>query len=98
MPQKMTKREFLQSVGALAGPAAMYRSMTALGMVGPSTAQANTLDLSVGSGRGKRVAILGGGIGGLVAAYELSKAGYICTILEATARLAGGTSQPGAAM
>ena len=89
MPQKMTKREFLKSVGAIAGPAAMYRSMTALGMMGSSTAQANTIDLSIGSGRGKQVAILGGGIGGLVAAYELSKAGYVCTILEATARPGG---------
>ncbi len=89
MPQGMTKREFLQSVGVIAGAAAVYRSMTALGMMGPSTAHANTLDLPVGSGRGKRVAILGGGIGGLVAAYELSKAGYICTILEATARPGG---------
>ena len=89
MPQKMTKREFLKSVGAIAGPAAMYRSMTALGMMGSSTAQANTIDLSIGSGRGQRVAILGGGIGGLVAAYELYKAGYDCTILEATARPGG---------
>ena len=89
MPQEMTKREFLRSVGVIAGPAAMYRSMTALGMVGPSTAPANTLDLPVGSGRGKQVAILGGGIGGLVAAYELSKAGYTCTVLEATGRPGG---------
>ncbi len=89
MPQGMTKREFLQSVGTVAGAAAVYRSMTALGMTGPRTAHANTLDLPVGSGRGKRVAILGGGISGLVAAYELSKAGYDCTILEATNRAGG---------
>ena len=89
MSRGMTKREFLQSVGLNAGAAAMYRSMTALGMMGASTVHANTLDLPVGSGRGKQVAILGAGIGGLVAAYELSKAGYICTVLEATDRPGG---------
>ncbi len=89
MSAGITKRRFLQSVGAIAGPAAVYRSMTALGMMGPRTAQASTLELPLGSGRGKHVAILGAGIGGLVAAYELSRAGYTCTVLEATARPGG---------
>ncbi len=89
MSTAITKRKFLQSVGAIVGPAAMYRSMTALGMMGAGTAQANTLDLPIGSGRGKHVVILGAGIGGLVAAYELSRAGYTCTVLEATARAGG---------
>ena len=92
MPQGMTKREFLQSVGTVAGAAAVYRSMTALGMTGPRTAHANTLDLPVGSGRGKRVAILGGGISGLVAAYELSKAGY--DLHDFRGHQPGGRAQP----
>ena len=37
----------------------------------------------------KRVAILGAGIGGLTTAYVLSKYGYRCRILEATARAGG---------
>lgn len=89
MTTKMTKRQFLQSIGAAAGVAAVYRSMNALGLVGANTAQAATLDLSPGSGGGKSVVILGAGISGLVAAYELSKAGYDCTILEATNRAGG---------
>ena len=89
MTTKMTKRQFLQSVGAAAGVAAVYRSMNALGLVRSPTAQAATPDLAPGSGGGKRVAILGAGISGLVAAYELSKAGYECTILEATNRAGG---------
>ena len=89
MTTKMTKRQFLQSVGAAAGVAAVYRSMNALGLVGLPTAQAATPDLAPGSGDGKRVVILGAGISGLVAAYELSKAGYDCTILEATNRAGG---------
>jgi monoamine oxidase len=40
-------------------------------------------------GRGTRVVILGGGIAGLVAAYELGKAGWTCTILEARHRPGG---------
>ena len=89
MPTKMTKRQFLQSIGAVAGVAAVYRSMNALGMVGPVTVQAATPDLPPGSGSGKSVVILGAGISGLVSAYELSKAGYDCTILEATNRAGG---------
>ena len=89
MTTKMTKRQFLQSIGAAAGVAAVYRSMDALGLVGANTVQAATLDLSPGSGDGKSVVILGAGISGLVAAYELSKAGYDCTILEATNRAGG---------
>jgi len=95
MTKKMTKRQFLQSIGAVAGVAAVYRSMDALGLVGASPARAATLDLSPGSGDGKSVVILGAGISGLVAAYELSKAGYDCTILEATNRAGGGGHRAG---
>src|SRR6185295_19445024 len=41
------------------------------------------------SGRGKTVAILGGGVSGLCAAYELDRAGYDCVILEAQRRAGG---------
>ncbi|RSN71173.1 amino acid oxidase [Actinomadura sp. WAC 06369] len=41
-------------------------------------------------GRGAaRVLILGGGVAGLAAAYELGKAGYHCTVLEARDRVGG---------
>jgi monoamine oxidase len=89
MEPKVTKREFLQSIGAVTGVAAMYRSMTALGMTSPATAQTARFELSPAWGRGSRVVILGAGVSGLVAAYELSKAGYVCTVLEATDRAGG---------
>ncbi|MEV7679305.1 flavin monoamine oxidase family protein [Streptomyces sp. NPDC088341] len=42
------------------------------------------------TGRGAaRVVIVGGGIAGLTAAYELGKAGYDCTVLEARDRTGG---------
>jgi monoamine oxidase len=41
------------------------------------------------SAKGVRIVILGAGIAGLVSAYELSKAGYQCTVLEARDRPGG---------
>ena len=91
MNTTMTKRRFLQSIGAVAGVGAVYRTMEALGLSGIGTAHAATPELPVGSGAGKSIVILGAGISGMAAAWELSKAGYHCTILEATGR-AGGRS------
>ena len=42
-------------------------------------------------GIGKSVVILGGGIAGMTAALEMTRLGYSCTILEATARAGGRT-------
>lgn len=91
MNTKITKRNFLQSIGLAAGASAVYRTMQALGMMGLGVSQASQLSLPANSGSGHSVVILGAGIAGLTAAYELSKAGYQCTVLEATAR-AGGRS------
>lgn len=81
----MTKRKLLQSIGAAAGAGAVYRAMEALGFSG--TARAASLELPPGDGRS--VVVLGAGISGMAAAYELSKAGYRCTVLEATGRAGG---------
>ncbi|MDE2926853.1 MAG: FAD-dependent oxidoreductase [Acidobacteriota bacterium] len=89
MQPKMTKRQFLQSIGAVSGVAAMYRSMDALGMASPVAAGTTQFQLTPAPGYGTRVVILGAGVSGLVAAYELSKAGYDCTVLEATGRAGG---------
>jgi monoamine oxidase len=40
-------------------------------------------------GTGKSVVILGGGIAGMTSALEMTRLGYSCTILEATARAGG---------
>ncbi len=89
--EKITKRQFLQSLGASAGAAAVYRGMAALGLVSLATSSRASSPAPRDAGKGKRVIILGAGIAGLTAAYELSKTGYGVTILEATAR-AGGRS------
>ena len=86
----LTKRQLLQYVGSVAGAAGVYRTMAALGMLGVSSLTGcSSPASSQGPGDGKRVVILGAGIAGLTAAYELSKVGYTCEILEATSRAGG---------
>ena len=60
--------------------------MLALDLLAPAKAAAFSLD---GSARGTKVVILGAGVAGLCAAYELGKAGYDCTLLEARQRAGG---------
>jgi len=84
-----TRRIFLSRVAAAGGYRAMYTAMQALGLLA-ATAEASPLpDLPANFGAGKKVVILGGGIAGLVSAYELRKAGFSCTILEARERPGG---------
>lgn len=85
----ITRRDFIQTLGAVAGVEAVHRTMHALGLSGVDEAHATVPDLPSGSGEGKSVVILGAGISGMTAAYELSKAGYRCAILEATGRAGG---------
>ena len=87
----LTKRQLLQYVGSVAGAAGVYRTMATLGLLGVSglTGCGSDSAVSQSVGDGRRVVILGAGIAGLVAAYELDKLGYNCTILEATARAGG---------
>lgn len=86
----LTKRQLLQYVGSVAGAAGVYRTMAALGMLGVSSLTGcSSPASSQGPGYGKRVVILGTGIAGLTAAYELAKAEFSCTILEATSRTGG---------
>lgn len=84
-----SRREFLTRLGLAAGGAPLYSAMTALGLITLPTAYAGPPRLSGEGGRGKKVVIVGAGIAGLVSAYELGKAGYDCTILEATDHIGG---------
>ena len=84
-----TRRDFLEKVGAVGGAAALYETMTAMGLIGVPDAWAGPPKIPAGSGNGKKVLILGAGIGGLTAAYELSRAGYRCKVLEAQHRAGG---------
>src|SRR5436305_4822901 len=89
---KWTRRRFLETVGRVGGAAAVYESMVALGIVRvPESAYANPLQIPEGGGTGKTIVILGAGVAGLTAAYELKKrnSGYNVIILEAQHRSGG---------
>jgi monoamine oxidase len=85
----LTRRRFLEGVGLAGGSVALYETMTALGLINLPEAWAGPPQLPAGSGRGRKVIILGAGIGGLTAAYELRRAGYECQIIELTERAGG---------
>ncbi len=82
-----TRRDFLRKVAAAGGYRATYLTMQAMGLIGAS-ANAEPLALEPGA-HGTKVIILGAGVAGLSAAYELGKAGYACTVLEARDRVGG---------
>jgi monoamine oxidase len=63
--------------------------MTAMGLITVPEAWAGPPQLPQGLGTGQTVLILGAGIGGLTAAYELSRAGFHCEVLEAQNRAGG---------
>ena len=87
MPGFWTRRRFLEAVGRAGGAAAAYEAMTAMGLLRVPAAFAGVPDLPPGNG--KRILILGAGIAGLTAAYELNKKNYNVTILEAKSRPGG---------
>ena len=82
-----TRRSFLSAVAAAGGYAPTFLTMQALGLIPIATAE--PLRLQRGVRHGTRVVILGAGIAGLSASYELGKAGYNCTVLEARDRSGG---------
>jgi monoamine oxidase len=84
-----TRRSFLTQVGQAGGFGAAYVLMQSLGLLATPASKASTIHLAENSGKGKSVVILGAGIAGMVAAWELKKAGYNCTILEARNRAGG---------
>jgi monoamine oxidase len=80
-----SRRAFIFEIARLGGNAAA--AMTAMNLLAPSTASA-AFTLRARGG-GTKVVILGAGVAGLCAAYELGKRGYDCTILEARNRPGG---------
>ena len=83
-----TRREFLRQVAGVGGYRATYLTMQAMGLIGTAAA-AEPLALEKGAAHGTKVVILGAGVAGLSAAYELGKAGYDVAVLEARDRVGG---------
>jgi len=89
-PQSVSKREFLEAAAAVGGAAAVLTALDGWGIGFASAADAPP-DL-MGRSNGTKVLILGGGLSGMTAAYELGLRGYDCQILEARP-FAGGRCQ-----
>jgi monoamine oxidase len=85
----MTRRGLLGAMAQLGGAGAVYETLAVWDFLKPPPALAAGLGLAKESGTGKTVAILGAGVAGLTAAYELDRAGYDCVILEASRRIGG---------
>ena len=81
------RRDVLRTIGLVAGAGAMYRAMTALGFAQESPYRGPP-DLA-GTPKGASVLILGAGLAGMTAAYELRNAGYRVQVLEYNARPGG---------
>jgi monoamine oxidase len=84
----LTRRAFIQRMAQIGGYSAAFSAMQALGLL-PAALASTLPQLPSSFGKGKKVIILGGGIAGLASAYELRKAGFECTILEARNRPGG---------
>jgi monoamine oxidase len=85
----VSRRAFLERLGAVGGYSAVFLGMEAMGLLNASPASAEPFELPRVSGRGRKVVILGAGIAGLVSAYELKRAGWEVIVLEARDRVAG---------
>ena len=86
--KNLSRRNFLGLVGAAGGSTAVYQTAVAMGLM-QDTGQVAMLDLQNAGPAGKKVAILGAGMSGLTVAYELERAGYDVTIIEASHRTGG---------
>jgi monoamine oxidase len=75
-----TRRNLLMMIGRAGGGLAMYQAMTALGHAA-ETQFSGPPKLS-GAKAGSTVLVLGAGLAGMLAAYELTKAGYKVQVLE----------------
>jgi monoamine oxidase len=85
--KRMTRRHFLERLGRAASGNIVHDAMLATGLLTRSPYRGRPAQQPPGAG--KRVVILGAGVAGLTAAYELDKLAYTCIVLEARQRVGG---------
>ncbi|OSI34911.1 NAD(P)/FAD-dependent oxidoreductase [Bradyrhizobium canariense] len=86
-PLTVRRRDLLSLIGTVAGSAAMYHTMTALGVASESR-YTGPIHLD-GDAKGASVLVLGAGLAGMTAALELRDAGYKVLVLEFNDRPGG---------
>ena len=86
-PTQMSRRDLLAMIGMAGGASAMMAAMTTMGHALPSPYDGPPA--LQGAPQGSKVLILGAGLAGMVAAYELRRAGYEVQILEYQNRAGG---------
>ena len=86
----MTRRELIWRAAQAGGYSAAFMLMRSMDLLAdPSQNVTTPFRLPPDAGKGTKVAIVGAGIAGLVAAYEMRKSGFDCTVLEARQRPGG---------
>jgi monoamine oxidase len=85
----MTRRELIWRAASAGGYSAAFVLMRSMGLLAEPSRASAQFHLPPGIGKQKKVVILGAGIAGLVSAWELRKAGFDCTVLEARDRPGG---------
>ena len=86
-PLGLTRRDLLRLIGVAGGASAMLGAMTTMGHSLPSPYEGPPQ--LEGAPEGSKVLILGAGLAGMVAAYEMRRAGYEVQILEYQDRAGG---------
>jgi monoamine oxidase len=82
-----TRRQLLTAIGIMGGGSVLYQAMTTMAQAAePQFAGPPNLS---GARPGASVVVLGAGLAGMLAAYELNKAGYSVRVLEYQQRAGG---------
>src|ERR1700730_18920535 len=84
---RLNRRELVRMVRTTGGSAAMYQAMTSMGLAHASPSN-GPINLQ-GAPKDSSVLVLGAGIAGMTAAYELRNAGYQVQVLEYNGRPGG---------
>lgn len=88
MTKKVTRRQILTLLAATGSTATVLRASAALGLLPDSTVSVPELPRPAAGAR-PSVVVLGAGLAGLTAAYEMNKAGYDVVVLEAAPKAGG---------
>ncbi|HEY0303102.1 MAG TPA: FAD-dependent oxidoreductase, partial [Rhizomicrobium sp.] len=83
----ISRRTFLERIGQTGGAAAVMGAMRSIGL--SATPDSTWTPPTGHAPANTRVIVLGAGLAGLAAAYELQKLGYHCEVLDARTRTGG---------